>query len=95
MCRTVRPSRPSGRLEVRSDPESEELISAAAAAQSVSVVPAFLVDVARGAGRILGCANPTLMLAEEFDAMVPLAERAGSRACPQGCCREAAAGQHR
>jgi uncharacterized protein (DUF1778 family) len=64
------------RIEMRADPESEALISRAAAAQRVSV-SAFVLDAAaREASRVLGRADLTLMPADEFDAFVGALEHA-------------------
>jgi uncharacterized protein (DUF1778 family) len=58
------------RIEMRADPESEALITAAAAACRVSV-SAFVLDAAtEEAGRVLGRADLTLMSAEQFDALI-------------------------
>jgi uncharacterized protein (DUF1778 family) len=66
----------SKRIEMRADPESEALISQAAAARRVSV-SAFVLDAAaREASRVLGRADVTLMPADEFDAFVAALEQA-------------------
>lgn len=58
------------RIEMRADPESEALITAAAAARRVSV-SAFVLDAAtEEAGRVLGRADVTPMPADQFDALV-------------------------
>jgi uncharacterized protein (DUF1778 family) len=55
---------------MRADPENEALITAAAAAQQVSVSAFVLQAAAREAGRVLGRAELTLIPAEQFDAFV-------------------------
>ena len=58
------------RIEMRADPNSEALITAAAAARRVSV-SAFVLDAAtEEAGRVLGRADLTLMPADQFDALI-------------------------
>lgn len=58
------------RIEMRADPESVALITAAAAACRVSV-SAFVLDAATDeAGRVLGRADVTLMPADQFDVLV-------------------------
>ena len=58
------------RIEMRADPESEALITAAAAARQVSV-SAFVLEAATDeAGRILGRADLTLMPAGQFDTLI-------------------------
>jgi uncharacterized protein (DUF1778 family) len=58
------------RIEMRADPESEALITAAAAASRVSV-SAFVLDAAtERAARVLGRADLTLMPAGQFDAFI-------------------------
>jgi len=58
------------RIELRADPESEALITAAAAARRVSVSAFVLEAAAAEAGRVLGRADLTLMPADQFDALV-------------------------
>ncbi len=58
------------RIEMRADPDSEALITAAAAACRLSV-SAFVLEAATDrAGRVLGRADLTLMPADQFDALV-------------------------
>lgn len=58
------------RIEMRADPDSEALISAAAAACRLSV-SAFVLEAATDqAGRVLGRADLTLMPADQFDAFI-------------------------
>ena len=58
------------RIEMRADPDSEALITAAAAACHVSV-SAFVLEAATDqAGRVLGRADLTLMPADQFDALI-------------------------
>jgi uncharacterized protein (DUF1778 family) len=58
------------RIEMRADPESEALITAAAAACRVSVSAFVLEAATEEAGRVLGRADLTLMPAEQFDAFI-------------------------
>jgi uncharacterized protein (DUF1778 family) len=58
------------RIEMRADPESEALITAAAAACHVSVSAFVLEAATEEAGRVLGRADLTLMPAEQFDAFI-------------------------
>jgi uncharacterized protein (DUF1778 family) len=60
----------SKRIEMRADPESEALITAAAAACRVSVSAFVLGAATEEAGRVLGRADLTLMPAEQFDALI-------------------------
>jgi uncharacterized protein (DUF1778 family) len=58
------------RIEMRADPESEALITAAAAARRVSVSAFVLEAATEEAGRVLGRADLTLMPAGQFDALI-------------------------
>jgi uncharacterized protein (DUF1778 family) len=55
---------------MRTDPESEALITAAAAARRVSVSAFVLGAATEEAGRVLGRGDLTLMPADQFDALV-------------------------
>lgn len=55
---------------MRADPESDALISRAAAAEQLSVSAFVLGAAVREAERVLGRADQTLMPAEQFDALV-------------------------
>lgn len=73
------PSVKSRRIEQRIDPETEELVSKAAAMLDESV-SAFVVRSARTeAQRVLARSDLTLMPAEQFDAMVAALEAAPRR----------------
>jgi uncharacterized protein (DUF1778 family) len=58
------------RIEMRADPESDALITAAAAACHVSVSAFVLEAATEEAGRVLGRADLTLMPADQFDALI-------------------------
>jgi uncharacterized protein (DUF1778 family) len=58
------------RIEMRADPESEALITAAAAACRVSVSAFVLEAATEEAGRVLGRTDLTLMPADQFDALI-------------------------
>ena len=58
------------RIEMRTDPESESLIVAAAAARRVSVSAFVLEAATEEAGRVLGRGDLTLMPADQFDALL-------------------------
>lgn len=58
------------RIEMRADPQSEALITAAAAACRVSVSAFVLEAATEEAGRVLGRADLTLMPADQFDALI-------------------------
>jgi uncharacterized protein (DUF1778 family) len=58
------------RIEMRADPDSEALITAAAAACRLSV-SAFVLEAATDqAGRVLGRSDLTLMPADQFDRLI-------------------------
>lgn len=58
------------RIEMRADPQSEALITAAAAACRVSVSAFVLEAATEEAGRVLGRADMTPMPTDQFDALV-------------------------
>jgi uncharacterized protein (DUF1778 family) len=58
------------RIEMRADPDSEALITAAAAARRMSVSAFVLGAATDEAGRVLGRSDLTLMPADQFDALV-------------------------
>jgi uncharacterized protein (DUF1778 family) len=64
------------RIEMRADPESEALITAAAAARRVSVSAFVLEAATEEAGRVLGRSDLTLMPAAQFDALIASLEEA-------------------
>ena len=58
------------RIEMRADPETDALISRAAAAQDLSVSAFVLGAAVREAATVLGRADRTLMAPEQFDALI-------------------------
>lgn len=64
------------RIEMRADPESEALISRAAAAQDLSVSAFVLGAAAREADRVLGRVDQTLMPSQQFDVLIGSLDRA-------------------